>query len=153
MKIVVRSVGKTRDKRLKQLCEEYLKRSNHYLSVVAEEVREGSGRIEEIKAQEAANLTQGVSPDSILISMDERGEEMTSEAFSKFIETHMIHGTRYIYFMIGGAAGLDPELMEQSQKRLSLSKMTLPHEMARTILFEQIYRAFTIIRGEPYHKD
>lgn len=153
MKILLNSVGKPKDKHLRALAQAYSTRIGHYLPMDIREIREGSGRTEEVKEQEGQALLSGLQDDTIRVALDERGELMSSREFATFIEKHMVRGTRYLAFFIGGAAGLDPTLMQQCHTRISLSPMTLPHEVARVILLEQIYRAMTIIRNEPYHKD
>lgn len=153
MKILLNSVGKPKDKHLRALAQEYTSRIGHYLPIDVRDVREGSGRPDEVKEQEGQALLNGLQDDTIRVALDEHGDLLSSREFAGFIEKHMVRGTRYVAFLIGGAAGLDPTLMQQCHTRISLSPMTLPHEVARVILLEQIYRAMTIIRNEPYHKD
>lgn len=90
--------------------------------------------------------------DTVRVAMDERGELLTSAELSAWLEEWMLRGTRHVAFFIGSAHGLDPTLREECEHTLALSPMTFPHELARAMLAEQLYRAATIIRGEPYHK-
>jgi 23S rRNA (pseudouridine1915-N3)-methyltransferase len=86
-----------------------------------------------------------------LIVLDPRGQQMTSEELAKFLERHMQRGTQSMWFAVGGADGFTEKGREAAETLLSLSRMTLPHELARVVLLEQLYRAFTILKGHPYH--
>jgi 23S rRNA (pseudouridine1915-N3)-methyltransferase len=86
------------------------------------------------------------------VALDEGGRLITSETLADWIDDQMVGGVRYVSFLIGGAHGLDDDVREDASWSLSLSPMTLPHQLARVVLLEQLYRAMTIIRGEPYHK-
>jgi 23S rRNA (pseudouridine1915-N3)-methyltransferase len=101
--------------------------------------------------QEADALTAAAGA-SVRVVMDERGQLLTSAELAQQLERWMNSGAKQISFIIGGAAGLEPSLRDSADLLLALSPMTLPHELARVILSEQLYRAMTIIRGEPYHK-
>jgi 23S rRNA (pseudouridine1915-N3)-methyltransferase len=102
--------------------------------------------------KEAQLLRKKIGPKSYLVSLDEKGEEFTSEKFARFFEKMMNRGGTEITFLGGGYLGIPSALTDRSDLSLSLSKFTLPHELARIVLLEQIYRSFSIIRGLPYHR-
>ena len=139
MKIVVLAVGKLRDRSFGALCDEYLTRARRHLSV------------EVVEVEDDAALARKWPAQGETIALDVGGEAWTTERFARHLDDRMLHGTRALTFAIGGADGLPPALVARANLRLSLSAMTLPHRMARLVLLEQIYRALTIIRGEPYH--
>jgi 23S rRNA (pseudouridine1915-N3)-methyltransferase len=93
-----------------------------------------------------------LDPSSYLIALDIKGKQLSSEALAEKIETLSVYGTSHITFVIGGSLGLSDEIINKADMKLSFSKMTFPHQLFRVILLEQIYRAFRIIKGEPYHK-
>ena len=140
MKIVVRAVGKMRDRRLSSLCDEYVERVRRHLPMQIDEVDDDRG------------LCAGLSPGTELIALEPGGDAWTTAEFTKHLERAMVSGTRALAFLIGGADGLAPATVKLARRRLSLSPLTLPHRLARVLLCEQIYRAVSIIRGEPYNK-
>jgi 23S rRNA (pseudouridine1915-N3)-methyltransferase len=151
MRLEIVAVGKVKQPQCRALVNEYISRLKHYLPSGQTEVREGKGQLHEVMAQEAAALSS-VCAQSLRVVMDERGELLTSEQLAQRLDRWMTTGTKQVCFIIGGAAGLAPSLRDDADLLLALSPMTLPHELARVILAEQLYRAMTIIRGEPYHK-
>jgi 23S rRNA (pseudouridine1915-N3)-methyltransferase len=140
VKILVRAVGKMRDRRLAAVCDEYVERTRRHVPM---EVNE---------AEDDARLLAGLPAGTELIALEPGGDAWTTAEFTKFIEKRMVQGTRALAFLIGGADGLLPATVKQAQRRLSLSPMTLPHRLARVLLCEQIYRAISVIRGEPYNR-
>jgi 23S rRNA (pseudouridine1915-N3)-methyltransferase len=138
VKILIRAVGKMRDRRLTSLCEEYLERTRRHVPV----------EIDEMEDDEA--LLHGLPPATEVIALEPGGDAWTTAEFAKYLEQRMIQGTRAVAFLIGGADGLAQATVKMAQRRLSLSPLTLPHRLARVLLCEQIYRAISIIRGEPY---
>lgn len=150
MKICVASVGKVKDKNLRALNDEFEGRIAHYLPFESISVKEGKGT--QIKAMEAAALKAAIPEGAHVVLLDEHGKSMRSVELADFLQAQMNRSTRHVVFVIGGAAGLDPDWLKTADTRLTLSAMTLPHEVARLILVEQLYRALTILRGEPYHK-
>jgi 23S rRNA (pseudouridine1915-N3)-methyltransferase len=140
VRIVVRAVGKMRDRRLSSVCDEYLERVGHHLGAVVEEV------------ERDADLTLRLPTGAEVVALEEDGERWDSPAFAKFIERRMVQGCRALVFLIGGADGLAPATVAKAKLRLSLSPMTLPHRLARVVLCEQLYRAISIVRGEPYDR-
>ncbi len=140
MKILIRAVGKLRDRRLYSLCEEYVERVRRHLPIAVDEVEDDAGLL--------AGLPAGVE----IIALEPGGDAWTTADFTKHIERAMVSGTRALAFLIGGADGLDPATVKLARRRLSLSPLTLPHRLARVVLCEQVYRAVSIIRGEPYNR-
>jgi 23S rRNA (pseudouridine1915-N3)-methyltransferase len=153
MKLEIIAVGKIRDPHLRTLCDDYRGRIAHYLPVEELEIREGkSSSTERALEEEAEAMTRAASQGAITVAMSEDGKNPDSVEFARWLEEWMIGGTRHVSFFMGSAHGLEPSLKKSCQRRLSLSRMTFPHELARVLLFEQLYRAMAIIRGEPYHK-
>jgi 23S rRNA (pseudouridine1915-N3)-methyltransferase len=140
VKILIRAVGKLRDRRLASLCEEYVERVRRHLPVAIDEVEDDAG------------LLPGLPAGAEIVALEPGGDAWTTAEFAKHLERAMVAGTRAVAFLIGGADGLAPAVVRQAQRRLSLSPLTLPHRLARVVLCEQIYRAVSIIRGEPYNR-
>ena len=153
MKLIVAAVGKSRNAALAAAIEEYESRAAKYWPLEVREVREEGARgapvsvVQEKEAERLASCVDGAT----LVACDERGTTMTSTKFAKFIQDAR-ERARDLAFVIGGAYGLADSLRDRAQTRLALAPWTLPHELARLVLAEQLYRAGTIIRGEPYHK-
>ena len=139
MKLVVLAVGKLRDRSFAALCDDYVARARRHLGV------------EVVEVEDDAALARKWPAQGETIALDVTGEAWTTERFARHLDDRMLHGGRAITFAIGGADGLPAALVARASLRLSLSAMTLPHRMARLVLLEQIYRALSIIRGEPYH--
>ncbi len=155
MKFEIVAVGKLRNDHFRALTDEYVGRIGHYVPVEEIEVRESritDQNVQKGLAEEADSLRSAASEGAVTVALDERGKELTSRQLARWVDDWMVSGRRYVSFFIGSANGLDPELRRGCQRRLALSKMTLPHEMARMMLAEQLYRAMSIIRGEPYHR-
>lgn len=140
MKLVVRAVGKMRDRRLSSLSDEYVERVRRHLPMVIDEVDDDQG------------LLRGLAPGTEIVALEPGGDAWTTADFARYLERHMVAGTRALAFLIGGADGLGAATVKQARRRFSLSPLTLPHRLARLVLCEQLYRAVSIIRGEPYHK-
>ncbi len=147
------AVGRVRDVSLRAASDDFLQRSRHYFKLSLIETRDspkGKNRAE-ILAGDAARLSSAIPESSIIVALSRSGESWDSEAFASRMASWR-DSARNIAFVIGGAYGLDPGFLAEADLRLSLSPLTLPHDLARLVLLEQIYRAGTIIRGEPYHK-
>ena len=140
MKIVIRAVGKMRDRRMDELCREYLDRARRHLPIEVQKVSDDAG------------LRSPAGPASEVLALDPAGDAWTTDEFVRFLEKHMLHGTRNLVFLIGGAEGLSEATRGFAQRKLSLSALTLPHRLARVLLCEQIYRCLSRLRGEPYDK-
>lgn len=156
MKIKTIFVGKLQDRYLKEGIDTYRDRISRYVPIELAEVEDEAVTAKadhaRVKLKEAEKILKRVSPDSILVALDERGKGFSSEGLAGFIKKSMDSGAKEISFVVGGSLGLGEKVRERSDLVLSLSQMTFTHQMVRIILLEQIYRAFTIIRGEPYHK-
>jgi 23S rRNA (pseudouridine1915-N3)-methyltransferase len=139
VKIAVLAVGKLRDRHVTALCEDYLARARRHLPV------------EVVEPEDDAALARRWPTTGEVIALEPGGVSWSTEELSRQIDRRMTHGTRALTFVIGGADGIPAALVAKANLRLSLSAMTLPHRLARLVLCEQIYRALTIIRGEPYH--
>lgn len=151
MKLRVVVVGKVRDSHLASLVSEYEGRASRYWPLEIHEVREESGRpVDEVRSREGERLLEKAG-NALLTACDERGDAMTSAAFAEWIQ-RLREDAKDVAFVIGGAHGLDATVRQHAHRTLSLAPWTLPHEMARLVLMEQLYRAGTIVRREPYHK-
>ena len=153
MKLIVAAVGKPRNAALAAAIEHYEARASKYWPLDVREVREEPARgstTDLVREKEAKRLVSRVEGATV-VACDERGTAMTSTRFASFVQEAR-ERARDLAFVIGGAYGLAESLRERAQTRLSLAPWTLPHELARLLLAEQLYRAGTIIRGEPYHK-
>lgn len=154
MKLIVAAVGRPRQTDLAAAIAHYEGRAARYWPLEVREVREESARggagTAMVRDKEAERLRARVEGAS-LVACDERGTSMTSAAFAAFLRDAR-ERARDVAFVIGGAYGLAESLVDRAQLRLALASWTLPHELARLVLAEQLYRAGTIVRGEPYHK-
>ena len=138
MKITLLVVGTLRDRHYVGLCDDYLARARRHLPV------------EVVEVDDDAALARRWPAEGEVIALEPGGESWTTERFAKHVEQRMTYGARSLTFAIGGADGLPKPLVARAALRLSLSALTLPHRLARVVLLEQVYRALTIIRGEPY---
>lgn len=154
MQLTLITVGKCKNAGFQKTATDYAQRIGHYASLQEIQVKEekASGNIPEVIQKEGQRLLQAVPQNAQLVALDPTGKQCTSETLAQTLAQMAIGGQSRIAFLIGGAFGLSADVLQRANWRLSLSQMTFPHEMARTILLEQIYRAFTIIRGESYHK-
>jgi 23S rRNA (pseudouridine1915-N3)-methyltransferase len=150
------SVGKLSEPFIQEGCEFFAERVRRYsaldLIVVPEEKIPSRGKKKYIVQQEGQRIRGKIRPGVFTVVVDERGKVLSSEAFARSLETWSSSGLKEVAFILGGPYGLDDSLKEKADFRLSLSSMTLTHGLAKMLLLEQIYRAFTILRGEPYHK-
>lgn len=157
MKIVIIAVGKTSTDYVGRGVEEYLRRISRYINIelnVIPDVRTSRAISEETQKQtEGKAIIASLQPGDHVTLLDERGKEMTSREFSGQIEQKMIRGLKRLVFIIGGPYGFSDEVYQRADDKISLSRMTFTHEMIRLFFTEQIYRAMTILRGEPYHHD
>lgn len=157
MNITLLTVGKTNIKWVKDGIETYTSRLKHYVSFRISEIPElknaSSLTKEQIKSKEGNLILKNLKDNDEVILLDERGKEHTSKEWAGIIEKKMINGSRDLVFVIGGAYGFSDEVYDRASGMISMSKMTFSHQMIRAIFIEQLYRAFTIIKGEPYHHD
>lgn len=157
MKIKLLAIGKTDDKNLQVLIQNYEKRLKHYIKFELEvipDLKNAKNLSEsEQKEKEGALILKKVNPSDQLMLLDEKGVMHTSKEFSKFMQKKMNAGIKQLVLVIGGPYGFSEEVYKRSQGKISLSKMTFSHQMIRLFIVEQIYRAFTILRNEPYHHE
>ena len=151
------TVGKTDISWVKDGLDNYTARLRHYVPFEVVEIPELKGvsalSQDQIRQREGALILKALRPGDELVLLDERGREYRSVEFAQMLQKRLSAGGRDLVFAIGGAYGFSPEVYARADDRLSLSKMTFSHQMVRTIFAEQLYRAFTIIRGEPYHHE
>jgi|SRR5581483_494919 len=152
MRLRVVSIGRDRRRLFEPLAEQYLQRLQRYLPVEAVVAGESRGEDAAARQQEAAALRSKLKGIDRLVVLEERGESLTSPQLAERLIAEARRGTKSLGFVIGGSSGLDAELSGQADWRLSLSRLTLPHQLARVVLLEQLYRAQTILKGEPYSK-
>lgn len=146
-------IGKTKDRHCAALTAEYLDRIKRFAGCEVRELKEYSGSDEKrVIAAEGAKLLDAVAKDDFVVLLDERGSEMSSPELAEFISAKQQAGIKHLAFVIGGFAGVSDEVKRRANFQLALSRMTLTHELARVLLSEQIYRAFTLLAGLPYHK-
>lgn len=155
MQVVIAAVGKP-GRLLDAPIREYEERAARYWKLAATAVKaESASRnrpVAEVRRSEAVRLRDAVDPASEVVALTRGGESWSSDRLATYLNDRAIHATGDVAFLIGGAFGLDEDLIRDARHRLSVSPMTLPHDLARLVLAEQLYRAGTIIRGEPYHK-
>lgn len=159
MKITIVTVGKIKEKYLRDAIAEYSKRLSKYCKLeiieVADEKTPDNASdvvVESIKSKEAERILKYIKDDAFVITLEINGKLLTSEELADKIDKLGIQGTSHIIFVIGGSLGLGSEVLQKSNFALSFSKMTFPHQLMRVILLEQIYRSYRIIKQEPYHK-
>lgn len=159
MKITIAAVGKLKERYLKDGISEYTKRLSRFAELELIEVDDdhapeslSTAQEAQVKHREAERLLKRVKDGSYVVLLDLAGEQLDSEGFSTKLENIMLSGNSHITFIIGGSLGLDQSLITAANYRICLSKMTFPHQLARLILLEQVYRAFKIMKNETYHK-
>lgn len=159
MKITVIAVGKIKEKFYRDAVSEYEKRLGRYCKPEIIQVedertpdRASANLTELVKKKEAERILKYLKEDAFVVVLDIRGKAYDSEEFADQIESLAISGVSHIQFVIGGSLGLHEEVCKKADLTVSFSKMTFPHQLMRVILLEQIYRAYRIISGEPYHK-
>ena len=153
MRLSVIAIDKIRQEGYRLAAAEYRKRFRSYCSFEERELKGAKGKRseEEIRAQESERLLKAVPTGAHVVVMDERGALRDSPAFAEWLGARARMHSK-LCFLIGGALGHAPILRDKANELIALSPLTLPHELARVVLYEQLYRALTIIRGEPYHK-
>jgi len=157
MKIALIHTGKTNERHVSEGIEIYSLRIKKYtgFEIITipdlKNTRNMSGQ--EQKTKEGNKILQSVGKDDYVVLLDERGKELRTSEFAGWLEKRFTASVKRIVFIIGGAWGFSEEVYSRADFRLSLSKMTFPHQLVRLLFAEQLYRAFTIIKGEPYHHD
>jgi 23S rRNA (pseudouridine1915-N3)-methyltransferase len=157
--ISIVTVGKLKEKYLKQGIDEYLKRLTSYAKVEMIEVADEKApeelsnlEMEQVKQKEGERILAKISQDTYVIALAINGKMQSSEELAETLDKLATYGKSKIAFIIGGSLGLSDDVLKRANEKLSFSKMTFPHQLMRLILVEQVYRAFRINRGEPYHK-
>lgn len=155
MNIKLIAIGKTDDRKLQELIQEYENRLKHYIKFSLEiipDIKNVKNLSEsQQKEKEGQLLLKKLQPTDQLILLDENGKSFTSVAFANFIQKKMNAGLKTLVFVIGGPYGFSDEVYKKAQGKVSLSAMTFSHQMIRLFMVEQLYRAFTILKNEPYH--
>jgi 23S rRNA (pseudouridine1915-N3)-methyltransferase len=155
VRLKVVCIGRTQKGYLTQGIKDYITRLQHYIKLEWIELQKSkksrSSKYHEGLKKESEKIWAHIHSSALWVVLAEGGKAFSSSDFAKWIESRMIEGRQEIIFIIGGDQGLDPEILSKADLKLSLSRMTFTHQMIRLIFLEQLYRAFTIIRGEPYH--
>jgi 23S rRNA (pseudouridine1915-N3)-methyltransferase len=150
LKIKIVWIGKTKEPAIQALTDEYLKRISRYASVEGLAARDETALLS-LCGRAAGKASARNAPKSTLMLLDSRGKEFSSEGFAKFLGDYQDSNPLPLALAIGAADGFSSEVRAVAQHTISLGKMTLAHELARVVLLEQVYRAFTILKGHPYH--
>ncbi len=151
MKIKIAWIGKTKEPAIGSLTDEYLKRISRYVPVEGLTLRDEAALLESCGRNTGLKAGLKAGAKSTLVLMDSRGKEFSSEQFAKFLGDYQDRNPVPLIIAIGGADGFSEAARAAAQHSISLGKMTLAHELARVVLLEQVYRAFTILKGHPYH--
>ena len=157
MKITLLTVGKTDKDWVRQGMDIYVSRLKHYIPFAVVEIPElknvSALTKDQIKVREGELILKNIKPTDDLILLDERGKEFSSVEFAKVIQDKISYVSKDMVYVIGGAYGFSDAVYQRANSKISLSRMTFSHQMVRAIFVEQIYRAFTIMKGEPYHHE
>jgi len=155
MKITLLSIGKTEEKYLKEGFEIYVKRLKHYIKLEVTELPELKNTKylsqNQQKLKEAEMLFKFILNTDYIVLLDEGGIELSSIKFADYLNKRMLASTQNLVFIIGGPYGFDSSMYERANDKIALSKLTFSHQMVRLFFVEQLYRGFTILKGEPYH--
>ncbi|MES2268215.1 MAG: 23S rRNA (pseudouridine(1915)-N(3))-methyltransferase RlmH [Bacteroidota bacterium] len=155
MKITFITVGKTEDAYLKEGIEKYVKRLKHYTRLELIDIPELKNTKalteEQQKAKEAELILKKITAQDHVILLDENGSEFTSVQFANYINKRSVSSSANLIFIVGGPYGFDQSVYQRANDKISLSRMTFSHQMVRLFFVEQLYRAYSIIKGEPYH--
>jgi 23S rRNA (pseudouridine1915-N3)-methyltransferase len=155
MQIKLLAIGKTDNKQLQSLIDDYQKRLGFYVKfefeIIPDAKKVKNLSEEQQKQKEGDLILNKLSATDILILLDENGKQLDSVGFSEYLQKHMNSGIKQLVFVIGGPYGFSQEVYNKAAGKLSLSKMTFSHQMIRLFVIEQVYRGFTILKNEPYH--
>ncbi|WP_430482481.1 23S rRNA (pseudouridine(1915)-N(3))-methyltransferase RlmH [Rossellomorea marisflavi] len=159
MNITIITVGKLKEKYLKQGIAEYTKRLGAYAKIYIIELADekapevlSDSEMQQVKNKEGERILSKISPDHHVIALAIQGKMKSSEELADTLDKLATYGKSKVAFIIGGSLGLSDDVLKRADEKLSFSKMTFPHQLMRLVLVEQVYRAFRINRGEPYHK-
>ncbi|MDR1652411.1 MAG: 23S rRNA (pseudouridine(1915)-N(3))-methyltransferase RlmH [Prevotellaceae bacterium] len=157
MKIKLLATGKTDDKHLAALIDDYQKRLQHYVSfeILTVPAVKNAGNLshEQLKEREGDLILKAIAPSDEVVLLDEGGTHCKSTEFADFLQHKSLASVKTLAFVAGGAYGFSQQVYARAKSRLALSKMTFSHQMVRLIFVEQLYRAFTIVKGEKYHHE
>ena len=156
MNILLLCIGKTDSREINALISEYEKRLSHYIRferIELADVKRRNWSEDQQKRAEAELIFKKIQPQDFVVLLDEKGKEKRSVEWAAEIEKQMVQGVKRQVFIVGGPYGFEEEVYQRAHKTMSLSKMTFSHQMVRLFFVEQLYRAFTIIRKEPYHHE
>lgn len=157
MRITLLCVGKTDDSQLAAIVERFQNRLKHYIPFTVVTVPDVKNTkhlsADQQKAKEREAIMKHLSPGDHVVLLDERGKEYRSVEFADYLNKLMVGSVQHVVFVVGGPYGFDDVLYQRANSRISLSKMTLSHQMVRLFFVEQLYRAFSILKGEPYHHE
>ncbi len=157
MKILLLTIGKTSEDYIKVGIEEYSKRIQRYIDFnidVIPNIKKGSSFNKQVlKLKEGEVILSKLEKSDFVVLLDENGRNFSSIKFSEYLQNKMLTGMKRLVFVIGGAYGFSDELYSRSDSKISLSSMTFSHQLIRVIFLEQLYRSFTILKGEPYHHE
>ncbi len=155
MKVVLLSVGKTDNEYFTRIIEEYTKRVNFYLPFESGFVYDVKKRknlsVNEFKEVEGKKLLAAIHPSDQVVLLDNKGKQLDSPGFARYLEKKMVTVPKRLLFIVGGPYGFSRELYDRANEQISLSTMTFTHQMVRMVFVEQLYRALTILHNEPYH--
>lgn len=157
MKVILLSVGKTDDLFFSQIIREYQKRVNFYLSfemIVVPDLKNRKNLSEnEQKTEEGNQIQKTLQPTDHVVLLDDKGKQYSSVEFARYMEKKMYTVAKRLVFVVGGPYGFSQEIYDKANERLSLSRLTFTHQMVRVVFAEQLYRAMTILKNEPYHHE
>ena len=155
MTIKLLTIGKTDDSALQKLIDTYVNRLGHYnkfeLDIIPDLKKTKNLSVDQQKSAEGKLILDKLCTSDFVVLLDENGKQLSSEGFSEYIQKRLNSGMKQLIFIIGGPYGFSDEVYSRADGKLSLSKMTFSHQMVRLFFVEQLYRAFTILRNEPYH--
>tara|TARA_R110000868_G_scaffold268530_3_gene527713 strand:+ start:793 stop:1266 length:474 start_codon:yes stop_codon:yes gene_type:complete len=155
MTIKLLAIGKTDNKALQSLIDDYIKRLGFYVKFsldIIPDIKNSKNLSEDQQKQKEGELIlKNLNPTDVLILLDENGKQMSSVGFSTYLQKHMNSGIKQLVFVIGGPYGFSEDIYNKANGKLSVSKMTFSHQMIRLFFIEQLYRGFTILKNEPYH--
>lgn len=154
MRLDLICVGRLKERHWREAAGEYLKRLGPYARVTVIEVPDRDVSADEARAleAEAAGILKAIPESATLVALEIGGRARSSEELASWLEALGTAGKSHVAFVVGGAAGLHGDVLARADERISLGPLTLPHQLARVVLLEQLYRAFRIIKGEPYHR-
>ncbi|MGV3761741.1 23S rRNA (pseudouridine(1915)-N(3))-methyltransferase RlmH [Parapedobacter sp.] len=157
MRITLLCVGKTDDGQLAAIIDKFQQRLKHYISFSMVSIPDVKNtkhlRADQQRMKEATAIHKQLSPGDHVVLLDERGKEYRSVDFATYLNKLMVGSIPHVVFVVGGPYGFDETIYQRANSRISLSKMTFSHQMVRLFFVEQLYRAFTILKGEPYHHE